>query len=59
MTQEQREELERKHFEEQKMKEALAEKTPNWELFYGLQADQGSAMMSQEYWLKIIEEQFE
>ena len=36
LTQEQREEMERKHLEEQKLKEALAEKKPAWQLYYDL-----------------------
>ena len=40
MTPEERAELERKAFEEEKRKEALAEKKPEWQLYYDLEGDE-------------------
>ena len=43
--------MERKNLEEQKMKEALAEKKPQWQLYYNL-SDADGDLMSKEYWLR-------
>ena len=57
LTQEQREELEKRNLEEQKMKEALAEKKPAWTLYYDLAGT--DAIMTQEYWTKLVDSEFE
>ena len=57
MTPEERAELERKAFEEEKRKEALQEKKPEWQLYYDLEGDE--SMTTQEHWTKVIEAQFE
>ena len=36
----------------------MAEKKPAWQLYYGL-GDDSDKLMTQEYWLRIIQEQFE
>ena len=54
---EERAELERKALEEQKAAEALAEKKPDWKLFYDLEGDED--MLTRDYWTKVIEDQFE
>ena len=54
--------MERKNLEEQKLKEALAEKKPDWMLYYSLvdeEETEGVNIMSQQYWLNKIEEHFE
>ena len=54
--------MERKNLEEQKLKEAMAEKKPDWLLYYSLVDDEetaGGSIMSQQYWLKKIEDDFE
>ena len=50
--------MERKNLEEQKLKESLKEKKPTWQLYYGMQED-NQAIMTKEYWLKIIQDQFD
>ena len=55
LTQEQREELERKNLEEQKIKEAMAEKKPAWQLYFSLKESDGDTIMKQDHWLKVIE----
>ena len=57
MTEEERHELEKKALEEQKIKESLAEKKPQWNLYYDLKGD--SEIMTRDYWTKLIDEQFE
>ena len=57
LTPEERAELERKAFEEEKMKEALAEKKPEWQLYYDLEGDEN--LLTQQYWTKVIDDQFE
>ena len=57
LTPEERAELERKALEEEKIKEALAEKKPEWQLYYDLEGDE--SLMTQEYWTKVIEDKFE
>ena len=47
--------MERKNLEEQKRKEAMAEKKPNWQLFFDLKGEDDS-IMGKEYWLKKIDE---
>ena len=39
------------------MAEALAEKKPDWKLFYDLEGDED--MLTRDYWTKVIEDQFE
>lgn len=41
------------------MKDALAEKKPTWQLYYDLVGSNDGEIMTQEYWLKRIDEQFE
>lgn len=51
--------MERKNLEEFKLKEAMSEKKPAWQLYYSLDDDSEGDIMTREYWLKKIEEQFE
>ena len=57
MTPEERAELERKGLEEHRMKAALEEKKPAWQLYYDLEGDE--SITTPEYWTKVIEDQFE
>jgi len=38
------------------MKDALAEKKPTWQLYYDMVGSNDGEVMTQEYWLKIIDE---
>jgi len=53
LTEEQREELERNNLEDQKIKDALAEKKPNWQLYYDLKGSE--TILTREYWTDLIE----
>ena len=55
MSDKEREAMERKGFEEQKLKEALAEKQPDWQLY----SYSGPESFSDSYWIKMIDDQFE
>ena len=55
LTPEQRAEMERKNLEEQKLKEAMAEKKPTWQLYYNLlDESEGGDILSKTYWLDKI-----
>lgn len=58
LTQEQKEAMERQHLEEQKIKDAMSEKKPTWNLYYGLGESQ-DVLMEKDYWLKTFEDHFE
>lgn len=51
MTDAEREAMERKGFEEQKLKEALTEKQPDWQLYCYM----GESKLTQEYWTSIVD----
>lgn len=56
MSQEEREKMEARGLEEQKMREALAEKTPTWRLYSYM----GDVDICQEsYWMDMIKRQFD
>lgn len=55
MTDEEREAMVRKGLEEQKLKEAMTEKQPEWQLFCYM----GESQLTQEYWTSLIDQQFE
>lgn len=57
MTDEQKAEMERKGLEEQKMKEALAEKVPDWTIYCHMSARE--EVMEADYWTRMIEDQFD
>ena len=51
--------MERKNLEEEKIKEALKEKKPVWQLYYGLEDDDKASVMTKEYWTQLIDGEFE
>ena len=55
MTDAEREAMERKGLEEQKLKEALTEKQPDWHIFCYM----GESQLTQEYWTSVVDQQFE
>lgn len=57
MTEEERLEFERKGLEEQKLKESMAEKKPEWRLFYDMEGDMN--LIKRDHWTKVIDDQFE
>ena len=54
ITDQQRAEMERKGMEEQKMKEALAEKVPDWKIYCHMSARE--EVMEADYWTRMIED---
>ena len=54
LSEEQRAELERRELEEQKLKEAIAEKTPSWQLFCDLEGEE--QYLEEKFWSKYAEE---
>ena len=36
----------------------MMEKKPTWQLYYGMK-DENQAIMTKEYWLKLIEDEFD
>ena len=49
--------MEKQGLEEQKLKEELAEKKPEWKLYYDLVGQE--SMLSKDYWIKVIDGVFE
>lgn len=55
MSDEERFEMERRGFEEQKLKEAMTEKQPSWQLYCYM----GESQFDQDYWTQLVDQQFE